>query len=104
MTTRIKVYDLILFVILVSVLTGILYDLLKKWQTGHFSDEKIDWHDWNLINKDNTRRGLGEQGEKAYLTYYPAHTKDINDSVGYNGYLSDKIALDRSLKDLRPPQ
>lgn len=65
--------------------------------------EKIDWHDWKLIEAERKRVGLGEHGQGAYLSWYPESSKVINDTHGYNGYLSDKIALDRSLIDLRPP-
>lgn len=64
--------------------------------------QRIDWHDWELIAEENARSGLGEHGAPAYLSFYPPYSKDINDTFGYNGYLSDKIALNRSLKDLRP--
>lgn len=64
--------------------------------------ERVDWHDWQMIEKENLRTGIGEHGEPAYLSYYPPFSKDIIDTVGYNGYLSDKIALNRSLRDLRP--
>lgn len=63
---------------------------------------KIDWHDWELIEVEKLRSGLGEHGEAAHLWYYPPSTRKINDTHGYNGYLSDRIALNRSLKDLRP--
>lgn len=65
--------------------------------------EKIDWHDWKLIEADKHRIGLCEHGHGAFLPWYPPSSKLINDTHGYNGYLSDKIALDRSLSDLRPP-
>lgn len=64
--------------------------------------EKIDWHDWKLIEADKLRTGLGEHGQGDSLSWYPESSKVINDTHGYNGYLSDKIALDRSLIDLRP--
>lgn len=108
MTTRIKLFDLILFVIFLSMIFGICYDVLKKMNRNlqetvqEVEVHVIDWHDWKLIDKDSLRIGLGEHGQPAYLPFYPAYTKDINDTVGYNGYLSDKIALNRSLKDLRP--
>lgn len=84
---------------------GICYDILRKFNKKLLATEvqKIDWHDWELIEQDKYRSGLGEQGEPAYLSFYPSYSKDINDTVGYNGYLSDKMALNRSLKDLRPP-
>lgn len=105
MTTRIKVLDLILFVIIGSVVLTICYDIVNRArvQFPRAKHKKIDWHDWKLIEEENGRTGLGEHGEAAYLPYYPPYTKDINETVGYNGFLSDKIALNRSLKDLRPP-
>lgn len=110
MTTRIRVFDLILFIILGSVVLGIGYDLINKlnnrWSPviEEREEERIDWHDWDLIKQDELRTGIGEHGEPAHLDSYPAYSKEINETVGYNGYLSDKIALDRSLKDLRPPE
>lgn len=105
MTTRIRVFDLLLFIIFGSVILGIGYDLCNKLRQrfSQANANKIDWHDWNLIEEEKSRTGLGEHGEKAYLDFYPPHTKEINATFGYNGYLSDKIALNRSLKDLRPP-
>lgn len=100
MTTRIKTFDSILFILFVLTIIGIAYHLIikLKWQKV----DRIDWNDWELIKQDELRAGLGEHGIAAYLSFYPPESKDINDTVGYNGYLSDKIALNRSLKDLRP--
>lgn len=104
MTTRIKVFDLILFILFVLTIIGIGYDFLFK-VVVHISPKKvdrIDWHDRKLMEQEKHRKGLGEHGLAAYLSSYPPEYKDIIDTVGYNGYLSDKIALNRSLKDLRP--
>lgn len=65
-------------------------------------DIRIDWHNWSQIDEEEQRTGIGEHGEGTFLWTYPSYTKQINDTHGYNGYLSDKIALNRSLKDLRP--
>lgn len=54
------------------------------------------------MKQDEHRTGLGEHGVAAYLNSYPPESTDIDDTVGYNGHLSDKIALNRSLRDLRP--
>lgn len=111
MMTRIKVFGLILFLISVLVIFAVSKNVFKKFnqrlsvKEGERSlkeEEQIDWHDWKLIEKDSLRSGLGEHGMPAYLPFYPPYSKEINDTVGYNGYLSDKIALNRSLKDLRP--
>lgn len=104
MMTRIKVFGLILFLISVFVIFGISNNVFKKFnqRLSVKEEERIDWHDWKLIEEDSLRSGLGEHGVPAYLPFYPPYSKEINDTVGYNGYLSDKIALNRSLKDLRP--
>lgn len=62
----------------------------------------VDWHDWDVIEHEALRHGIGEHGKKAYLNNYPPISDLINKTLGYNGYLSDKIALNRALKDLRP--
>lgn len=65
---------------------------------------KIDWHDWDLIDEDALREGIGEQGYVAVLLSYPEYSKEINETHGFNGYLGDQIALNRALKDLRPKE
>lgn len=107
MTTRIKVFDLFLFLVLSAIIFGIGYDIiikLNKEVSSVDEVERIDWHDWDLIEAEKSISGLGEHGEPAYLDYYPPYSKEINETIGYNGYLSDKIALNRTLKDLRPPE
>lgn len=100
MIKDVKIIDLILVLITIVIVYGIALDLRSRWNRI----EKIDWHDWRSIEADKKRVGLGEQGKAAHLPSYPDHSKDIIDTYGYNGYLSDQIALDRSLADLRPPE
>lgn len=64
--------------------------------------DDIDWHDWTLIEEEKLRDAIGEFGEPANLAYYPCESELINATHGFNGYLSDQIALNRALKDLRP--
>lgn len=92
----------IVLIILISiiVLVSNLVNIPNRLFVGE--PHKIDWHNWELIEAEKLRFGLGEHGEAAYLWYYPPSTRKINDTHGYNGYLSDRIALNRSLKDLRP--
>lgn len=66
--------------------------------------DKMDWHDWDLIDDDKLRASIGEHGVPTYLQSYPSSSKEINDTHGFNGYLSDKIALKRALMDLRPKE
>lgn len=105
LTTQIKVFDVIFYFIILTMVFGIGYDIHKRINNRFDPSQfgRIDWHDWNLIEAEKLRTGIGEHGEPAHLSFYPPDSKDINETVGYNGYLSDKIALDRSLKDLRPP-
>jgi len=67
-------------------------------------DLKIDWHDWNFIANDLKRIGPGEQGKPVLLSKEEESiAKSSYDSNGFNGYASDKISLDRAIKDIRHP-
>jgi polypeptide N-acetylgalactosaminyltransferase len=63
---------------------------------------KIDWHDRKLIEAEAKQKGIGEQGKAAFL---PAEDNDKKEQLykvnGFNGLLSDRIALNRSLPDIR---
>lgn len=72
--------------------------------TSESDANKTDWHDWDRINADKFRTSIGEHGVPTYLQSYPSSSKGMNDTYGFNGYLSDKIALNRSLMDLRPTE
>lgn len=97
-------FALVSFTLICGILKWLHSFEMSKNLIRYDGMEKIDWHNWSLIAEDMLRTGIGEQGEGAYLPFYPASTKQINDTHGYNGYLSDKIALNRSLKDLRPKE
>lgn len=63
-----------------------------------------DWHDYEAMKEDSLRIGLGEQGKPAELND-PLDEELINelqDQHGFNGLLSDRISLNRSLPDARP--
>ncbi|XP_031624901.1 N-acetylgalactosaminyltransferase 6-like [Contarinia nasturtii] len=97
----------ILFFIILAILFVVFLNLksiIIAFNVHIYGKEsiKIDWHDWQQIEEDELRVGIGEHGEGEFLRFYPSYTKEINNTHGYNGYLSDKIALNRSLKDLRP--
>lgn len=81
-----------------------LESIFQSFSNYNYGEEnnRIDWHDWKLIDEDDQRIGIGEHGKSEFFWSYPKHTKKINDTHGYNGFLSDRIALNRSLKDLRP--
>lgn len=63
---------------------------------------KIDWHDYKLIEAEAKQQGIGEQGKRAFL---PADDNDKKEELykvnGFNALLSDRIALNRSLPDIR---
>lgn len=63
---------------------------------------KIDWHDYKYIDFEKRRRGIGEHGEAAHTD--PKDEKErkrLFSQNGFNGLLSDNIALNRSVKDIR---
>ncbi|XP_060800653.1 N-acetylgalactosaminyltransferase 6 isoform X2 [Amyelois transitella] len=66
------------------------------------SSKKIDWHNYTQINHERSRKGIGEQGRPAYLSGEDADLeKRLYQVNGFNGALSDKIPLNRSLPDIR---
>lgn len=63
---------------------------------------KIDWHDYKYMDFEKHRTGIGEHGEAGYLD--PKDEKErkrLFSQNGFNGLLSDRIALNRSVKDIR---
>lgn len=66
--------------------------------------KKIDWHDYKAIAEDEQRQGPGEQGAAVILTAEEEKLKDDLYKVnGFNAFASDKISLQRSIKDIRHP-
>ncbi|XP_042326355.1 polypeptide N-acetylgalactosaminyltransferase-like 6 isoform X3 [Sceloporus undulatus] len=72
---------------------------LYPWTDGL---KRKDWHDYESIHKDAMRSGKGEQGKP-----YPLTEEDNDDSAyrenGFNIFVSNNIALERSLPDIRHP-
>ncbi|XP_013772480.1 putative polypeptide N-acetylgalactosaminyltransferase 10 [Limulus polyphemus] len=65
---------------------------------------KIDWHNYTQIAEDVKRKGPGEQGTAFYLPPGVEQKKDQLYKVnGFNALVSDYIALNRSLPDIRHP-
>lgn len=100
MTTRINLFHLSSFIVFLSFIIWIAHNVVTREKRE--KTDRIDWHDRELMKQDERRTGLGEHGVAAYLDVYPPESKTINETTGYNGHLSDKIALNRSLTDLRP--
>lgn len=64
--------------------------------------KKIDWHNYRQIEEERKRMGVGENGQPAHLEPdEEAERKRIFAQNGFNGYLSDKISLNRSVADIR---
>ncbi|KAM4050813.1 polypeptide N-acetylgalactosaminyltransferase-like 6 [Anomaloglossus baeobatrachus] len=72
---------------------------LYTWTDGL---RRKDWHDYDTIQKDALRSGKGEHGKP-----YPVNELDQDDTAyrenGFNIYVSNNIALERSLPDIRHP-
>lgn len=63
---------------------------------------KIDWHNYEQIEQDSRRQGMGEQGKPVNLgSEYDEAKEELYKVNGFNALLSDKIALDRALPDIR---
>lgn len=64
---------------------------------------QIDWHDYKFMEKERLREGPGENGSP--INDVQPHevelSKRIFDANGYNGLISDKISVNRSIPDLR---
>lgn len=71
-------------------------------QDKNMKQMKIDWHDYAYIEYEKKRVGIGEHGVASHST--PAEEADrlrLFLQNGFNGHLSDKIALNRSIADIR---
>ena len=66
---------------------------------------KIDWHDYKQLAAELKREGPGEQGAAVILSADDERLKhDLYKVNGFNAYASDKISLDRAIKDIRHPK
>uniref|UniRef100_A0A6I8REE3 Polypeptide N-acetylgalactosaminyltransferase n=1 Tax=Xenopus tropicalis TaxID=8364 RepID=A0A6I8REE3_XENTR len=78
---------------------GVSEAQLYTWTDGL---RRKDWHDYESIQKEALRSGKGEHGKP-----YPLTEEEQDDTVyrenGFNIFVSNKIALARSLPDIRHP-
>lgn len=86
------------------------HEKLESVQNGAFfmndnnikAKKKIDWHDYVKIEEDKNRVGVGEQGTQGKIDESEHGKQDkLFKQNGFNAVLSDKIALNRSLPDIR---
>ncbi|XDV39441.1 hypothetical protein PO909_008688 [Leuciscus waleckii] len=74
----------------------------KRHRVQNDGVRKRDWHDYAVIKSEAARSGVGEQGRA-----YPLSDSDRVDQAyrenGFNIFVSNRIALNRSLPDIRHP-
>lgn len=79
------------------------YDIKVPFRLPEIKGLKRDWNDWDFINAEQKRTGLGERGMPAYITDETQkkleHEMSMNN--GFNALLSDFISVNRSVPDVR---
>lgn len=75
------------------------------WSTVTDKGALVDWHDYQQILEDRTRKGNGEHGTPLFVPKGDesdeAYRKEQLIENGFDGVVSDAIALDRSIPDFR---
>ncbi|KAK5858893.1 hypothetical protein PBY51_003002 [Eleginops maclovinus] len=74
----------------------------KDAQVGPGGVRRIDWHNYEAIDRDLSRSGNGEQGKAFPLTDADRVDQAYREN-GFNIYVSDRISLNRSVPDIRNP-
>ncbi|VUZ42992.1 unnamed protein product [Hymenolepis diminuta] len=65
-------------------------------------DGLVDYHDYKLMEQERLRRGPGEQGAPVFLEgKEKVRSQSVFTENGFCQVVSDKIALDRAIPDLR---
>ncbi|XP_077984164.1 polypeptide N-acetylgalactosaminyltransferase 10-like [Glandiceps talaboti] len=74
-------------------------------RTDYSKYPKRDWHDYQRIEADAKREGPGEQG-KPYILDAEEKKRESQDfaKYGFNIHISDVIAIDRAIPDIRDPR
>ncbi|XP_068151365.1 N-acetylgalactosaminyltransferase 4-like [Drosophila tropicalis] len=74
----------------------------KQFRLPTPQGERKDWHDYAAMEADKSRTGMGEHGEPSHID---AQEKELEDKIyrmnGFNGLLSDRISINRSVPDVR---
>lgn len=77
----------------------------EKMNRGNVIYRDIDWHDYAYLLREAKQMGLGEHGEAVETLDSEADkVAKALATYGYNAYLSDRIALNRSVADIRPSE
>lgn len=86
-----------------SILDNPLHLLRVRVYPEVESYELKDWHDYQFMEQEANRTGLGENGTEVIL--HDAREIKINDELreieSLNVYISDKISINRSIPDVR---
>ncbi|VDK36989.1 unnamed protein product [Taenia asiatica] len=93
-------------ILLVTAIISFLYLYFKHFDINqlveHDDNALVDYHNYKLMNEERHRSGPGEQGAPVYLS---GEEKELSQRVftenGFCRVVSDKIALDRAIPDLR---
>lgn len=78
---------------------------VQQLQLQKITEKCRDWHDYEQIYSERVRRGPGENGEAFRLedAAEKAENEKIYNSTGFAAIVSDKISVNRSVPDVRPP-
>lgn len=92
----------------VELFLDVQHETYKKsfWDdnTKNINKIKMDWHDHAFIEEEKKRAGFGENGKGEN---FDSNTMNITENEllykvnGFNAVISDKIALNRSVPDIR---
>lgn len=81
-------------------------EINQKWakEIQRQSQQCRDWHDYEFLAAEKLRKGPGEQGQGVRLTDEKELklNEELYNKTGYAVVISDKISVNRSIKDLRP--
>ncbi|KAK3881948.1 hypothetical protein Pcinc_013650 [Petrolisthes cinctipes] len=105
---KVAVVAFLALVIVVMSPSHTFRDLIKREEEGVVLVDglrKKDYHDYNYLKIETLQKGPGDNGMGATLDPGLEKEKDEFYKVnGFNARLSDEIALNRSLKDIRHPK
>ncbi|CRK89319.1 CLUMA_CG003078, isoform A [Clunio marinus] len=70
---------------------------------NHNNSELKDWHDYVTIVRESQRTGDGEQGKAVIVAdEYKNESESLFEIYHHNAFVSERIAKDRSVPDVRP--